>query len=225
MTTNEIEKIENTITEEMILKQVQLNIKLEEILKAYEKEAYKTKQRVKAFNANIYSYKKKIDKYSKLRDDNNINKVLYFRTCENMINVYNDNSKRLNSELDSFLADTKEQISMLLHSSYLNGDIIEASIIEKDGFNIYYLPTAKIKFTILKPTIKSDEILFEFLLKNDLMEEYTDGGNILKEKFLNDISIDESGGLFNNKYGLILRLHETGVCISTPEIYIIFNNN
>lgn len=205
--------------------QIGLNVTIEEMILDYKAELFKLKKRKNIYDYRIKNYNNNIRKFTSY--SNNANQVmeiranLYLRTCEEMIKK----NERYVNEIAEEVKDKEEflkyEIWTLLFETITNKVINENTILFKNGWLVYSIPSAKIYFKKQEIIISDEEMLYKFLLKNQLEKDYLDTNNkilfnILKE----DLYICEDGSI-SNQDGLLF----DGVSLSSPEIQIKLNED
>jgi hypothetical protein len=205
--------------------QIALNVTIEEMILDYKSELYKFKKRKNLYDYRIKMYNNNIRKFTKYSNSNNavmeIRANLYLRTCEEMIK---QNERYINEiaeegrDKEEFL---KHEIWALLFETITNKVINENTILSKNGYLIYSLPSAKIYFKKQEIIISDEERLYNFLIRNKLEKDYIDTNKKILFNLLKDhlyICEDES---ISNDDGLLF----DGVCLSSPEIQIKLNED
>lgn len=205
--------------------QIALNVTIEEMILDYKSELYKFKKRKNLYDYRIKMYNNNIRKFTKYSNSNNavmeIRANLYLRTCEEMIK---QNERYINEiaeeckDKEEFL---KHEIWALLFETITNKVINENTILSKNGYLIYSLPSAKIYFKKQEIIISDEERLYNFLIRNKLEKDYIDTNKKILFNLLKDhLYICEDGSI-NNDDGLLF----DGVCLSSPEIQIKLNED
>ena len=205
--------------------QIALNVTIEEMILDYKSELYKFKKRKNLYDYRIKMYNNNIRKFTKYSNSNNavmeIRANLYLRTCEEMIK---QNERYINEiaeegrDKEEFL---KHEIWALLFETITNKVINENTILSKNGYLIYSLPSAKIYFKKQEIIISDEERLYNFLIRNKLEKNYIDTNKKILFNLLKDhLYICEDGSISNDD-GLLF----DGVCLSSPEIQIKLNED
>ena len=205
--------------------QIALNVTIEEMILDYKSELYKFKKRKNLYDYRIKMYNNNIRKFTKYSNSNNavmeIRANLYLRTCEEMIK---QNERYINEiaeegrDKEEFL---KHEIWALLFETITNKVINENTILSKNGYLIYSLPSAKIYFKKQEIIISDEERLYNFLIRNKLEKDYIDTNKKILFNLLKDhLYICEDGSISNDD-GLLF----DGVCLSNPEIQIKLNED
>ncbi|WP_428025037.1 hypothetical protein [Arcobacter sp.] len=205
--------------------QIALNVTIEEMILDYKSELYKFKKRKNLYDYRIKMYNNNIRKFTKYSNSNNavmeIRANLYLRTCEEMIK---QNERYINEiaeegkDKEEFL---KHEIWALLFETITNKVINENTILSKNGYLIYSLPSAKIYFKKQEIIISDEERLYNFLIRNKLEKDYIDTNKKILFNLLKDhLYICEDGSISNDD-GLLF----DGVCLSSPEIQIKLNED
>jgi hypothetical protein len=205
--------------------QIALNVTIEEMILDYKSELYKFKKRKNLYDYRIKMYNNNIRKFTKYSNSNNavmeVRANLYLRTCEEMIK---QNERYINEiaeegkDKEEFL---KHEIWALLFETITNKVINENTILSKNGYLIYSLPSAKIYFKKQEIIISDEERLYNFLIRNKLEKDYIDTNKKILFNLLKDhLYICEDGSISNDD-GLLF----DGVCLSNPEIQIKLNED
>ena len=205
--------------------QIALNVTIEEMILDYKSELYKFKKRKNLYDYRIKMYNNNIRKFTKYSNSNNavmeIRASLYLRTCEEMIK---QNERYINEiaeegrDKEEFL---KHEIWALLFETITNKVINENTILSKNGYLIYSLPSAKIYFKKQEIIISDEERLYNFLIRNKLEKDYIDTNKKILFNLLKDhLYICEDGSI-SNEDGLLF----DGVSLSNPEIQIKLNED
>lgn len=205
--------------------QIALNVTIEEMILDYKSELYKFKKRKNLYDYRIKMYNNNIRKFTKYSNSNNavmeVRANLYLRTCEEMIK---QNERYINEiaeegkDKEEFL---KHEIWALLFETITNKVINENTILSKNGYLIYSLPSAKIYFKKQEIIISDEERLYNFLIRNKLEKNYIDTNKKILFNLLKDhLYICEDGSISNDD-GLLF----DGVCLSSPEIQIKLNED
>ena len=205
--------------------QIALNVTIEEMILDYKSELYKFKKKKNIYDYRIKMYNNNIRKFTKYSNSSNavmeIRASLYLRTCEEMIK---QNERYINEiaeegrDKEEFL---KHEIWALLFETITNKVINENTILSKNGYLIYSLPSAKIYFKKQEIIISDEERLYNFLIRNKLEKDYIDTNKKILFNLLKDhLYICEDGSISNDD-GLLF----DGVCLSSPEIQIKLNED
>lgn len=205
--------------------QIALNVTIEEMILDYKSELYKFKKRKNLYDYRIKMYNNNIRKFTKYSNSNNavmeIRANLYLRTCEEMIK---QNERYINEIAEEGKAKEeflKHEIWALLFETITNKVINENTILSKNGYLIYSLPSAKIYFKKQEIIISDEERLYNFLIRNKLEKDYIDTNKKILFNLLKDhLYICEDGSISNDD-GLLF----DGVCLSSPEIQIKLNED
>jgi len=205
--------------------QIALNVTIEEMILDYKSELYKFKKKKNIYDYRIKMYNNNIRKFTKYSNSSNavmeIRASLYLRTCEEMIK---QNERYINEiaeegrDKEEFL---KHEIWALLFETITNKVINENTILSKNGYLIYSLPSAKIYFKKQEIIISDEERLYNFLIRNKLEKDYIDTNKKILFNLLKDhLYICEDGSI-SNEDGLLF----DGVSLSNPEIQIKLNED
>lgn len=206
--------------------QIALNVTIEEMILDYKSELYKLKNKKKLYDYRIKKYEKNIKKFISYGSNTGnelieVRATLYLRTCEEMIKKHERYINEIAEEVKEKEEFLKYEIWSLLFETITNKVVNEKTILSKNNFLVYSLPSAKVFFKKQEIIINEEERLYKFLLKNQLEKDYLDINNkilfnILKE----DLYICEDGSI-SNQDGLLF----DGVSLSSPEIQIKLNED
>jgi len=189
--------------------QISLNVYIENLLDDY--KAMKKKRNYKInYNKNrISNYHKKIKKAESFNiEKEELRKNTYIETCKEMID-YCSNLIEVEENLKSDdLEFLKSSICLSLNDNICNGFIDNEFFINKDGFTIYNIPSAKLCFKS-EIIVENEKLFKSYLFSNEL--DYYDGNEIDFDSFSNDFNlfvandltiVDDSGQVIS---GLILK--------------------
>jgi len=213
-----LNKVINKINNE----QIALNVTIEEMLLEYKSELFKFNNKKKIFDYRIKKYDDNIRKFQKYSNTNvGLRADLYLTTCEEMIkkskNYINDIAEEVKSK-EEFL---KHEIWKLLFETLVNNVIHKDTIVNKNNWLVYSLPSAKIYFKKQIIIIDDEEELYNFLVENKIEKKYLDiDQNVLIEILRKDLYLCDDGSISNSD-GLIFK----GLSLSAPDIKIKLNND
>ena len=206
--------------------QIALNVTIEEMILDYKNELYKLKNKKKLYDYRIKKYTNNIKKFNNYSNNTGneiieIRATLYLRTCAEMIKKHERYINEIAEEVKEKEEFLKYEIWTLLFETITNKIVNEKTILSKNNFLVYSLPSAKVFFKKQEIIISDEEMLYNFLIKNNLEKDYIDTNkkilvNLLKE----NLYICEDGSI-SDQDGLLF----DGVSLSSPEIQIKLNED
>jgi hypothetical protein len=209
------------------LEQINLNVALEEMILDYKSELFKTGKKKNIYDYRVKLYKNNINKFEKYKTNSKskeleIRAELYLKTCEQMIEKSSNHLNEIINEIREKEEFLKYEIWNLLFEAITNGFINDNTILKKNNYLIYTLPSAKIYFKKIEIIIEDEEELYNFLSKDiDLKKDYIDKNNkILFDLLKNNLSISEDGTI-SDMNGVIF----SGLSTSDPEVKLELNQN
>lgn len=200
--------------------QIMLNVTIEEMLLDYKSALFKLNKKKSLYDYRLKLYKDNIKKFEKYSHSNiELRANLYLRTCEEMIKKNENYINEIGQEAKEKEDFLKHEIWNLLFETITNNVINEKTILNKNDWLIYSLPSAKIYFKKQEIIIEDEEELYNFLVENKIGKKYLDiDQNILIDILRKDLYICDDESISNND-GLIFQ----GLSLSDPEIQIQLN--
>lgn len=200
--------------------QIDLNLELELLIYQFKDFERREKRNIGFLNNTINMYQRKIDKSSSLETTSNIlenRKNIYIETCKKMIE--NIQSQIINKEelINNAYENLKNNIWSKLQDNFYSGSIDNETIIEKDSYYLYLLPSAKLIFEKQLVKIEDEKELKSFLYSNNLFEYYNNE-DIDIEKLENDMEISDDGSIIHTDTGLLV----DGISLTDCNLQIKF---
>lgn len=204
-------------------KQIELNTYIEDLILKYNDVQYRNNRYLKGCNMNIKIYLERMRKYESTEVDDKdqyIRLEVFKATCKKSIDILKNKIKEAEEKALYELEGLKQQIISILNDGFVNGILHESTLIIKDNFTIYNVPSAKLRFKRLEPVIYDKKELKLYLLECNLEEEYLKDGDINWEVLKNDLEICEDNTIYLKEYGLLM--NHNGIKLSDPEMFIKF---
>lgn len=208
------------------LEQVNLNVILEEMILDYKTELFKTGKKKNMYDYRIKLYNHNINKFEKYKTNSKskeleIRAELYLETCKQMIEKSSNHLNEIINEIREKEEFLKYEIWNLLFEAIINGFINDNTILKKDNYLIYTLPSAKIYFKKIEIIIEDEEELYNFLSKDiDLKKDYIKNNKILFDLLKKNLLISEDGTI-SDMNGVIF----SGLSTSDPDVKLELNQN
>jgi hypothetical protein len=200
--------------------QIDLNLELELLIYQFKDFERREKRNIGFLNNTINMYQRKIDKSSSLETTSNIlenRKNIYIETCKKMIESIKSQIKIKEELINNAYENLKNNIWSKLQDNFYGGNIDNETIIEKDFYYLYLLPSAKLIFEKQLVKIEDEKELKSFLYSNNLFEYYNNE-DIDIEKLENDMEISDDGSIIHTDTGLLV----DGISLTDCNLQIKF---